>query len=358
MKHLACVLVFAATAAVAQTDAALDARLKKLEEELRCLVCQNQSLADSSAGLAEDLRREVRALAVSGKSDAEIKDFLVARYGDFVLYDPPVKRSTWLLWFGPFVLLAGGVGAWWAIARRRKGVDDAPREPEGTLYSRGRRREGARTLDNPPDYRRGNVSIYGLKPRFQALLRPLTTSLARAGVTANQVTLAACVVSLALGAFVAWRAPDRWPFLLIPLWMFLRMAFNAIDGMLAREFGQKSRLGAYLNELTDVVSDTALYAPFALMAPFSPLWTALVIVLAVISEYAGVLGTMVGASRRYDGPMGKSDRAFVFGALGLWVGATASVPAWVGYAMPLLALALVVTIVNRVRNGLAENATP
>jgi CDP-diacylglycerol--glycerol-3-phosphate 3-phosphatidyltransferase len=200
------------------------------------------------------------------------------------------------------------------------------------------------------------LSIYALKPKFQALLRPLTAALARAGVTANQVTIAAAVVSVVLGAFVAWRAPERWPFLLIPLWMFLRMAFNAIDGMLAREFGQKSRLGAYLNELTDVVSDAALYLPFAWVPPFSPLWTGIVIVLAVISEFAGVLGPAVGATRRYDGPMGKSDRAFVFGALGLWIGVASALPDWVAYAMPLLAAALVLTIVNRVRNGLREGA--
>ena len=200
------------------------------------------------------------------------------------------------------------------------------------------------------------MSIYALKPKFQALLRPLTTALARAGVTANQVTIAAAVVSVVLGVFVASRAPERWPFLLIPLWMFLRMAFNAIDGMLAREFGQKSRLGAYLNELTDVVSDAVLYLPFALVPPFSALWTGIVIVLAVISEFAGVLGPAVGASRRYDGPMGKSDRAFVFGALGLWIGVASALPDWVAYAMPLLAAALVLTIVNRVRNGLREGA--
>ena len=199
------------------------------------------------------------------------------------------------------------------------------------------------------------MSIYALKPKFQSLLRPLTSALARAGVTANQVTLAAAIVSIAVGVFIAWRAPERWPFLLIPLWMFLRMAFNAIDGMLAREFGQKSRLGAYLNELTDVISDSFLYLPFALIAPFSPLWTGVVIVFAVISEFAGVLGPAVGASRRYDGPMGKSDRAFVFGALGLWVGLTAALPEWAAYVMPVLAIALVVTIVNRVRRGLAEN---
>jgi CDP-diacylglycerol--glycerol-3-phosphate 3-phosphatidyltransferase len=200
------------------------------------------------------------------------------------------------------------------------------------------------------------LSIYALKPRFQSLLRPLTAALARGGVTANVVTLAACAVSLAVAAFVAWRSEERWPFLLVPLWMFLRMAFNAIDGMLAREFGQQSRLGAYLNELTDVVSDSALYLPFALVAPFSPWWVGAVVLLAAISEYAGVLGLMVGASRRYDGPMGKSDRAFVFGAVGLWIGLAPSLPAWAGYIMPLVAAALAVTIVNRVRRGLAEGA--
>src|SRR5688572_15098623 len=108
------------------------------------------------------------------------------------------------------------------------------------------------------------MSIYDLKPRFQALLRPGTRGLARAGVTANQVTLAACVVSVALGAYLTLR-PERALFLLLPLWFFVRMAFNAIDGMLAREFGQSSRLGAYLNELTDVISDAFLYLPFAML---------------------------------------------------------------------------------------------
>ena len=200
------------------------------------------------------------------------------------------------------------------------------------------------------------MSIYALKPKFQALLRPLATALARSGVTANQVTVTTALVSIALGIGIAYALPDRWPFLLIPLWMFVRMAFNAIDGMLAREFGQKTRLGAYLNELTDVVADSALYLPFAFVTPFSPLATGIVIVLAVISEFAGVLGSTVGASRRYDGPMGKSDRAFVFGALGLWVGLSANLPSWLGYVMPLLAIALVATIVNRVRRGLHEGA--
>ena len=103
--------------------------------------------------------------------------------------------------------------------------------------------------------------------------------------------------------------------------------------MLAREFGQKSRLGAYLNELCDVVSDAALYAPFALVAPFGVWSVAVVIFLSALSEFAGVLGPTVGASRRYDGPMGKSDRALVFGALGFWIGIGAPLPHWLSWLM-------------------------
>ncbi|TMJ50218.1 MAG: CDP-alcohol phosphatidyltransferase family protein, partial [Alphaproteobacteria bacterium] len=134
----------------------------------------------------------------------------------------------------------------------------------------------------------------------------------------------------------------------------VRMALNAVDGMLAREFRQQSRLGAYLNELGDVVSDAALYAPFALVPPFGALGVSSVIVLAALSEFAGALGPMIGVSRHYEGPMGKSDRAVVFGALGLWVGLGGTLPAWLGGLMPLIAGLLVLTIANRVRGGLAE----
>jgi cytochrome c-type biogenesis protein CcmH len=129
-------VTFTAITAMPQalTDIEFDGRLKRLESELRCLVCQNQTLADSNAPLAEDLRREVRALATSGKSDEEIREYLVARYGDFVLYKPPLQRNTWLLWIGPFGLLLGGGIVWYAILRRRKGaaVDD---DDKGTASS-------------------------------------------------------------------------------------------------------------------------------------------------------------------------------------------------------------------------------
>lgn len=198
------------------------------------------------------------------------------------------------------------------------------------------------------------ISVYQLKSRFQNLLRPLVTRLHRRGVTANQVTLAACGLSLLVALAVALFASHAWIFLLIPLWMFLRMALNAMDGMLAREFGQQSKLGAYLNELTDVIADSALYLPFALLPGVTPGLVVLVVLLAVISEYAGVLGVMIGASRRYDGPMGKSDRALCFGVVGAGV-ATGLLPlAWLDGALLVVALLLVLTIVNRVRQGLAE----
>ena len=197
-------------------------------------------------------------------------------------------------------------------------------------------------------------SIYDLKPRFQNLLRPSVTRLHAKGVTANQVTLFACAVSIVVGVVVAIFAEHRWVFALLPLWMLLRMGLNAVDGMLAREFGQQSRLGAYLNEITDLVADAALYLPFACLAGVSGAAVAAVVLLAWLSEYAGVLGLMVGASRRYDGPMGKSDRAFVFGLLGFLLAIGVPVQGWLTSIMAVLAALLLFTTYNRVKRGLAE----
>ena len=198
------------------------------------------------------------------------------------------------------------------------------------------------------------MTLYDLKPKFQALLRPLVAALASAGVTANQVTLAAAVISLGVGAYVSVNADLRWVFVLVPVWLFLRMALNAIDGILAREFDQKTHLGAYLNELTDVISDAALYLPFAFVAPFSLLWIGLVIFLSALSEFAGALGSSIGVSRQYSGPLGKSDRAFVFGALGLWIGLGLPTPDGLFWLMPLCAILLAITVINRIRAGLRE----
>ena len=196
------------------------------------------------------------------------------------------------------------------------------------------------------------MTLYGLKPRFQDLLRPIARGLARGGVTANQVTLAAATGSVAIGGLLC--LPERAPvlFLVLAAWLVVRLALNAIDGMLAREFGQQSRLGGYLNELGDIVSDAALLLPFSFVAPFSPPAVLAVIFLALLSEYAGVMGPLVGAARHYDGPLGKSDRAAIAGALALWIGLGLSLPSWIAWLMPAMAVLLIVTIVNRIRGGL------
>ncbi len=179
--------------------------------------------------------------------------------------------------------------------------------------------------------------------------------MARAGITANQVTIAAALGSMAIGLVIV-LAGGTAVFLLLPIWLAARMALNAIDGMLAREFGQQSKLGAYLNELGDVVSDSALYASFAFVSPFSAIWTGAVIVLALMTEFAGVLGPSIEASRRYDGPLGKSDRALVAGALGFWIGIGGARPEWLAWLMPVIAVLLIVTVINRIRAGLREAA--
>ncbi len=197
-------------------------------------------------------------------------------------------------------------------------------------------------------------SIYQLKSRFQDLLRPVCRALADRGVTANQVTVSALGLSVAEG-LALWFLPDHpLPWLLLPLVLFVRMGLNAIDGMLAREHGQKSSLGAILNELGDVLADAALYLPFALLPFISAELVVGLLVLAIIGEMTGVIGVQIGASRRYDGPFGKSDRAFLFGLSGFLIG--------LGLTAPTLYLVLFgagfvlsgVTIWNRARASLKE----
>lgn len=202
------------------------------------------------------------------------------------------------------------------------------------------------------------ASIYDIKPAFQNLLRPITRSLASAGVTANQVTLAAALLSCAVGACVALFPEKRWPLLVLPGFLFVRMALNAIDGMLAREHNMKSRLGAVLNEIGDVVADTALYLPLALVPGFSMWLMVIITILAIISEMTGVVAIQIGATRRYDGPMGKSDRAFVFGLLALLIGLGVPTQPWLYPVQIFLIFLLTLTIINRVRRALATATNP
>lgn len=198
------------------------------------------------------------------------------------------------------------------------------------------------------------MTIYDLKPAFQALLRPGVNGLARRGVTPNQITLAAALLSLLVGTLLALFPQRQWPLLLVPVALFLRMALNAVDGMLAREHGMQTRLGAVLNELGDVLSDTALYLPFALVPGVSAPLIVLVTLLAAVGEMAGVVAVQIGAKRRYDGPMGKSDRAFVFGALALALGLGVQPAGWLDILLVAVIALLAWTIINRARGALRE----
>ncbi|HXX76778.1 MAG TPA: CDP-alcohol phosphatidyltransferase family protein [Nitrospiraceae bacterium] len=197
-------------------------------------------------------------------------------------------------------------------------------------------------------------SIYQLKPAFQNVLRPLTRGLAAGHVTANQVTLAALALSCLVGGIIVWSPHRHTLLLLVPLTLFVRMALNAIDGMLAREHGMKSRLGAILNELGDVISDAVLYLPLALGTGLDPWLVVGVVVLGIIVEMTGVVAVQIGASRNYAGPIGKSDRAFLFGLIALLLGLGVEPGFWCTVLLGLGALLSIVTIVNRARQALGE----
>lgn len=196
------------------------------------------------------------------------------------------------------------------------------------------------------------MSIYALKPAFQNLLRPLVDRLYHKGITANQVTVFACVISIFVGILLCIFSENVAIFLLLPLWLFLRMALNAIDGMLAREFQQQSALGGYLNELADLISDSFLYLPFAFLLPFTLEQIALFIWLAILTEVCGILGQVHGNTRRYDGPLGKSDRAFLIGVFGLWYGIFGTFLPFFEWVMWGACLALLITCYKRIKNGL------
>ncbi|HSD91978.1 MAG TPA: CDP-alcohol phosphatidyltransferase family protein [Methyloceanibacter sp.] len=198
------------------------------------------------------------------------------------------------------------------------------------------------------------ATIYDLKPRFQTLLRPIAAWLARAGVSANAVTVAALAMSVAQGAWLALDSASRWPLLVLPLVLFLRMALNAVDGIMAKEHGQATPAGAVLNEISDVAADAAIYLPFAFVAGVSAPLVVVVVVAGIVAEMTGALGPMHGVPRSYAGPLGKSDRAFAFGllavllALGLEPGAWSDLYLWLMLALSIL------TIFNRARKIVAE----
>lgn len=195
------------------------------------------------------------------------------------------------------------------------------------------------------------ASLYDLKPRFQALLRPLSRGLLASGITPNAVTLAALALSVAMGAALALWPASAWALAAVPLVLLVRMALNALDGMMAREGRQESKLGLALNEVGDILADGALYLPFALALSVQPLLAGGFVLLAAASEAAGLAGIATGAGRRYDGPFGKSDRAAVIGALAIVAAAGVPTAGWIGWMFAALTALTALTIANRMRKA-------
>jgi CDP-diacylglycerol--glycerol-3-phosphate 3-phosphatidyltransferase len=181
----------------------------------------------------------------------------------------------------------------------------------------------------------------------------MVNGLARCGVTANQITLAALLLSLGAGGLIGWAHGGRM-LLILPAVLFVRMALNAMDGMLAREHNQKTALGAILNELGDVIADAGLYLPLAMVPAFDPRLVTGIVILSILTEMTGVIGVQIGASRRYDGPLGKSDRAFLFGVMGLLLGLRVHIEVAIPFILIAMILLLALTILNRARRALQE----
>lgn len=191
------------------------------------------------------------------------------------------------------------------------------------------------------------TSLTFLKPRFKRFLMPVSAWLARAGVVANQVTIVSIVGSLIMGGMLSLFHSHSILFGLLPVWVLVRMGCATIDGTLAIDFGQKSRLGGVLNEIGDVVSDVVLFLPLASVVPFSASSVGTVVVLAISSEVAGMLGPALGGSRRVDGPMGKADRGIALGILGLWTCCGGPLPSEAAWATLPFGCLLAITTANR-----------
>lgn len=160
------------------------------------------------------------------------------------------------------------------------------------------------------------ISVYKIKPAFQQLLKPVLTFLHKLGVTANAITWMAIVLSIATGFFI-WFYPTTLALLLLPIALLVRMALNALDGMMARTYNMQSKKGEILNELGDLISDFIMFAPLFFLFKLDVFVLIAFLFLSMVNEYAGILGKAVSGERRYEGPMGKSDRALVVGLFSL-----------------------------------------
>ncbi len=197
-------------------------------------------------------------------------------------------------------------------------------------------------------------SLYDLKPKFRELLRPLALRLGEAGVGPDALTFAAVLLALATGAAIALAAPQPAVLWLLPVASFLRLALNALDGLVAQAFARATPRGAFLNEFGDVVADAALYLPLALYPAFPSALVVVFVTGGILVEFAGVLVQIAGHGRRYEGPMGKSDRALLTGLAAVAAATGLAGPAFLSGLFGLGLLLLALTLLRRVRPLFAD----
>lgn len=196
------------------------------------------------------------------------------------------------------------------------------------------------------------ISIYNIKPQFQKILTPILVFLHNKNVTANQITIVACVLSLIIGILFWFSDYCSWFLLALPIGLLIRMALNALDGMMARKYNQTSKLGEMLNEVGDVVSDVFVFFPLLKFQPESFYLVVIFIILSVINEFAGVMGIVISGKRRYEGPMGKSDRAFLLGWYGFLGLFSIHINNYSSYIFSVIIVLLLISTFTRMRKAL------
>lgn len=198
------------------------------------------------------------------------------------------------------------------------------------------------------------ISVYKLKPKFQQLLTPILLLLNKKKITANQITISSILLSVIIGVLF-WNADvSNWFYLSLPIGLLIRMALNALDGMMARKFNQSSKLGEVLNEVGDIISDVIIFFPLIKFQPESLYLIIVFIALSIINEFAGLLGKVVGKERRYEGPMGKSDRALILGIYGLIIFFGVDISGYSQYIFALIIVFLMISTYTRLKKSLNE----
>ena len=191
-----------------------------------------------------------------------------------------------------------------------------------------------------------DISIYKLKTKFQNLLMPICEKLVKLEVSPNQITVTTVLLNIVFAGLIYKFNDYKLIYLTVPVFLFLRMALNALDGMIANKFNQKTKMGVFYNEAGDIVSDTVFFYVFLRVIGINEVYNLLFVFLSILSEYVGVTAMMVDNKRHYEGPMGKSDRAFLISLLAIvyyFIGNK-----YFDYVLILAIVLLVFTIFNRI----------